>query len=99
MNTVNSRYLELPRDQQIFSRHREFDLSSIRDIEIRQYIRFFKYAFIKLYILLFLVQILTSYIIKTTNVLTIVVNKSYRTFFLSHHKELSQVIPFFYFYS
>ena len=36
-NTVNSRYLELSRDQQICSRHREFDLSSIRDIEIRLY--------------------------------------------------------------
>ena len=34
---VNCRYLELSRDQQICSRHREFDLSSIRDIEIRLY--------------------------------------------------------------
>ena len=33
--TANSRYLELStRDQQICSRHREFDLLSIRDIEI-----------------------------------------------------------------
>ena len=35
--TVNSRYLELSRDQQICSRHQEFDLSSIRDIDISRF--------------------------------------------------------------